>query len=359
MHITVKNSDLSKELSLIEKIVGRKPTLSILSNVLIQAQAGAVLLKTTDLEIGLVGACAATVHVPGAVTLPAKKLTELVRAQSSPEITLQADARGNVKFSSGKFVSRLQTLPVIDFPAIPTTDGLQMMTLPRAALQTVINHTRFAISNKDQRFFMKGAYIAFPENELIMATTDGARLALSTQTREGAADEPMLLQDKAIDELAALLAEPGDSTLTFGRSDKHYYFDIDARLFVSRMIDGKFPTYDRIIPKSNAHVALIDRLEFQSMLRRLVLINDDVVVLKFTEDLLSCRAASADLGDGAEEISIEYRAPELELRYKGSYLLDFLGAATSPQITVALKDETTAAVFTDGAYMNVIIGMRT
>ena len=125
------------------------------------------------------------------------------------------------------------------------------------------------------------------------------------------------------------------------------------------MNDGKFPTYDRIIPKSNAHVALIDRLECQSMLRRLVLINDDVVVLKFTEDLLSCRAASADLGDGAEEISIEYRAPELELRYKGSYLLDFLGAATSPQITVALKDETTAAVFTDGAYMNVIIGMRT
>lgn len=357
MKITVKNADLSRELNLLEKIVGKKVTIAVLGNVLIQASMGHLILSATDLEIGLVGACEADVEEAGAVTLPAKKLMEMVRAQTADTLTLASDKGGAVKLSSGKFSSRLQSLPATDFPGIPTIDGHPSITLPRAGLKDMIAQVRYAMSEKDQRYYLRGANMALNENELRLVTTDGARLSLTATKRDGPAWETCLIPDKALDELSALLAEPGNDDIVFAKSERHMFFDLDGRLLISRLVDGKFPAYDKIIPKHNIHPMELDRHELIPVLKRLLLI-DEVVVLTLDTDSLEVSSRSADVGDGEELVSVSYTGPRMELKYKGQYILDFLNAATGQRVTLSVKDAETAALFTDGDYLNVVMGMR-
>lgn len=357
MHITVKNSDFSRELNLLEKVVGKKPTISVLANVLITANMGGLLLSATDLEIGLMGACAADVHEPGAVTLPARKLMEIVRAQSDGALTLKEDTRGAVKFTSGKFTSRLQSLPARDFPGIPSIEGHPSLVLPRNGLKAGITQIRYAISDKDSRYYTQGAYLAFADNGLTMVSTDSARLAITQLARTGAARDAVLVPSKCLDELLVLLGEPGDSDVTFAQSERHLFFDLDGRVLISRQVDGKFPAYERIIPKHNEHKAMIARQEFVLILRRLVLIND-VVALSFKEHTLDASAVSVEVGDGAEHMVIDYAGPELLMRFRGEFLLDFLNAASSDNIVIAMRDTASPIILMDGGYQNVLMGMR-
>lgn len=357
MKVTVKNADIARELNHLEKIVGKKPTIQVLANVLIKAQEGTIILCATDLEIGLVGACAAQVDEPGSITLPAKKLVEIVRAQTDPELRLESDTRGAVQFTSGKFKSRLQSLPATDFPGIPSINGHPSMTLPRAPLKSMLQQVRYAMSDKDQRYYMRGAYMALPEGQLLLAATDMARLSLTEVPREGEPWESTLVPDKAVDELIALLSEDGQTDVTFVRSDRHLFFVVEGRLLISRQVDGKFPNYERIIPHNNQHVATIDRESFVAVLRRLILI-DEVVVLHLTEDALDCTAASAEVGDGAEAVPVNYSGPEMTLRFKGIYILDFLTAAIGQNVTMELAGADRPALLRDGQFINIVMGMR-
>jgi len=357
MDITVQNSDLLRELNLLEKVIGKKPTISVLSNVLIRAEMGGLSMAATDLEIGLISGCAADVMEAGAITLPAKKLLDLVRAQSDTKVTMKSDAKGAVKFNSGGFQSRLQSLPAADFVGIPNGDGLTQYAIPRAPLKDAVAQVRFAISDKDSRFYTKGAYVAFNEDSLLMAATDSARLALTTFKRTGPMREAVLVPSKCLDELSALLAEPGDGDVMFAQSDRHLFFDVDARLLISRQVDGKFPAYERIIPKNNTHKVTVSRLEFASVLKRLVLIHD-IVALSLKAFTLDLSAASAEVGDGVERLVVEYDGPDLNFKFQGQFILDFLSAATGEKVTLSFQHADSPALFSDGEYINVIMGMR-
>jgi len=356
MKITVKNADLSRELNLLEKIVGKKPTISVLANVLIRATMGTLSMSATDLEIGLVSGCPADVDTPGAVTLPAKKLVDIVRAQSDMIITLAADTRGAVKFTSGGFVSRLQSLPASDFPTIPDIEGHPSLTIPRAHLKEAIAQVRYAISDRDQKYYTKGALFVFDTDRLTFVATDSARLAITAIPRSGPEAESILVPAKCLDELSALLSEPGDGDITFAKSDRHIFFDLEGRLLISRQVEGKFPGYNRIIPKDNDYLCEVARDPFISVLKRLILI-DDVISLKFRSTGLEAFAASVDVGDGVELVEGTYNGPDVDMRFRGAYLLDFLGAATSPTVTMAVKNATSAALLVDNDYRNVVMGM--
>lgn len=357
MNITVAVADIARELGLLERIVGRKPTIPVLANVLIQANAGGLLLSATDLEIGLIGACAATVHEPGAVTLPAKKLVEIVRAQTNANIDLMRDKQGAVRFTSGGFNSRLQSLPAADFPRLPVMDGIETLTLPRAVVKTLIPQVRYAVSDKDQKYFLRGAMLVLHEGELLVAATDSSRIALSKAARDGAAAESVILPTKVLDELLALLSEQGTTDITFAHTERHLFFDLDGRLLISRQIDGKFPNYERIIPKQNEHVADIGREKFVTVMRRLILISP-TVLLSLSPSTLDVSSSSADVGEGLESIAVTYDGPKIDIRFNGQYVLDFLGGSASETVRLALKDGASPALFSDGDYINVIMGMR-
>lgn len=357
MNIIVKVVDLSRELNLLEKIVGKKPTISVLANVLIQAGMGHLTMAATDLEIGLVSGCVADVTEPGAITLPAKKLVEIVRAQTGDTITLTDDTRGAVKFASGKFASRLQALPAKDFVGIPNNDGMATWPIPRQALKQALPQVRYAISDKDTRYFTKGAFFSFDQDTLTVAATDQSRLSVVKMARPGDARDAILVPAKAVDELIALLNEPGDGDVLFAQSERHLFFEVDGRLFISRQVDGKFPAWERIVPKGNDKVATVDRQELIHVLKRMILL-DDIVQLSLQAFTLDVSSASADVGEGIERLVVEYDGPSLTLKYQGQYLLDFLSSATSEKVSLAFKDTVTAALLTDGDYMNVVMGMR-
>lgn len=356
MNITVKIVDLARELNFIEKIVAKKPTIPVLTNVLIQANMGGLVLSATDLEIGLIGACAAVVVESGAVTLPAKKLMELVRAQSAPDVVITSDAKGVVKIQSGKFLSRLQAMPAADFPGIPHMPSENLFIIPREPMRDMLKQVRFAISDTEKSYFMRGAYLASKDGKMVLAATDARRLSVTRYAHTDNLDAT-LISVKALDELFLLLGEPGDGDITFAKSERHLFFDLDGRLLIARQIDGKFPNFERIIPKGNDNVATVDRVEFATVLKRLILISD-VVVLVLSNGTLKASSSSNEIGDGVELVEANYTGPTLEVRYNGQFLIDYLDAATSETITFALKDATQALLMSDGEFINVVMGMK-
>lgn len=357
MKLTVDTNDFARELALLEKIVNHKATILVLGNVLIQAASGAMMLSATDLEIGLVGACAADVSEPGSVTLPAKKLMELVRAQSDETLTLATGPKGSVMFTSGGFASKLQSLPVADFPSIPSMVHEDAITLPRAPFRNMLAQVRYAIAEKDNRYFMNGALLVLDNNTMRLVATDSKRMSISTAPRVGAAEESVLIPQPTLDELVALLAETATTDVTFSRTERHLFFELDGRLLVSRQVDGKFPKYERIIPKDNTFVMTLGRLALVPVVKRAMLINE-VITVTLSAEALTVSALHAAVGEASESVAATYDGPPMTMSYNGQFLLDYLAQAVNPQVSLQVKDKSTAAIFTDDAYIGVIMGMQ-
>src|SRR4051812_12848794 len=185
MELVVRKTDLLRELQLFQGIVERKNTIPILANVLLNAADGEVKMLATDLEVGLRSKCAATVTKPGSLTLPAKKLYEIVKALPETDIRIAEDKNG-VKVAADRFDSRMQTLPREDFPTLPESGGTPSATLQRDAVKEMVAKTQFAITGEDTRYFLNGAQFVLRPDTMSLVATDGHRLALVTAARDGA-----------------------------------------------------------------------------------------------------------------------------------------------------------------------------
>src|SRR5262249_29272019 len=255
--------DLLRELQLFQGIVERKNTIPILANVLMEAKGDEVRFLATDLEVGLRSKCAAAVAKGGALTLPAKKFYEIVKSLPETDIRIAED-KGGVKVAADRFHSRMQTLPREDFPTLPENGGgggTSRATLPRTAVREMVAKTSFAITGEDTRYFLNGALFVLRPGDMSLVATDGHRLALVTVAREGKTvsgsgvekegDEvKAILPKKTLGELSRLLQD-GDQDIQYERGENHLFFDVGGRLLISRMIDGQFPAYERVIPKGN------------------------------------------------------------------------------------------------------------
>ena len=186
MELVVRKTDLLRELQLFQGIVERKNTIPILANVLIEADGNEVKLLATDLEVGLRSRCAASVTKGGSLTLPAKKLFEIIKALPETDVRIEEDKNG-VKVAADRFDSRMQTLPREDFPTLPDASGAFSATLPREALKQMIAKTQFAITGEDTRYFLNGALFILRPDSMSLVSTDGHRLALINAARDTSA----------------------------------------------------------------------------------------------------------------------------------------------------------------------------
>src|SRR6476620_2331603 len=261
MELVVRKTDLLRELQLFQGIVERKNTIPILANVLIEATDGEVKMLATDLEVGLRSRCDATVTKRGILTLPAKKLYEIVKALPETDVRIESDKNG-VKVAADRFDSRMQTLPREDFPSLPEATGAVSATLPRDVLKQMVGKTQFAITGEDTRYFLNGALFILRSDAMKLVSTDGHRLALVSVPRQaegGSEDEVrVILPRKTLLELGRLLSE-GDGDILYERGENHLFFNIGGRLLISRMIDVQFPALERVIPKSNDKRVECDR----------------------------------------------------------------------------------------------------
>jgi DNA polymerase-3 subunit beta len=371
MELVVRKTDLLRELQLFQGIVERKNTIPILANVLMEANGDEVKLLATDLEVGLRSRCSAAVAKGGSLTLPAKKLYEIVKALPETDVRIEEDKNG-VKVAADRFDSRMQTLPREDFPTLPESTGADSAMLPREVLKQMVAKTQFAITGEDTRYFLNGALFILGSDSMRLVSTDGHRLALISVPSDkgkgkGRAEEEVrvILPRKTLLELGRLLAE-GEGDIQYERGENHLFFDIGGRLLISRMIDGQFPAFERVIPKNNDKHVEFDRDRLTSAVKRVALLsNERSRAVKFQIDAgkVEIASSSPEFGEAKEVLMVDYAASPVTICFNAQYVLDFLGVIETDSVSLEFKDEMSQAVMKPvGAegydYTYVIMPMR-
>jgi DNA polymerase III subunit beta len=369
MELVVRKNDLLRELQLFQGIVERKNTIPILANVLMEANGDEVRFLATDLEVGLRSRCTASVAKSGALTLPAKKFYEIIKSLPETDIRIAED-KGGVKVAADRFDSRMQTLPREDFPTLPEAGGAVSATLPRAAIREMVAKTQFAITGEDTRYFLNGALFVLRPDSMSLVATDGHRLALVNVPRDGKAgtetDEVRaILPKKTLGELGRLLAD-GDEDIHYERGENHLFFDVGGRMLISRMIDGQFPAYERVIPKGNDKHIEFERDRLTNAVKRVALLSNErsrAVKFQIEQGKVDVTSSSPEIGEAHEMLPVDYSGAPMQICFNAQYVLDFLAAVSTDVVSFELKDEVSQAVVKPvGAegydYTYVIMPMR-
>jgi DNA polymerase-3 subunit beta len=368
MELVARKADLVRELQFFQQIVERKNTIPILANVLIESTGNEVTLLATDLEVALRSRCEAAVNKPGSVTLPAKKLYEVVRALPDGDVNIETDKGGNsVKVSGGQFSSKMPTLPREDFPSLPEAGGGVKATIDGKSLAQMVTKTQFAITGEDTRFYLNGAQFVLRSEDMTFVATDGHRLALMNVKHEGSKGDDIkaILPRKTLAELGRLLAE-GNNNVNYERGENHLFFEIGPRLLISRMIDGQFPAYERVVPKGNDKHVEFERDRLTQAVRRVSILSNErsrAVKMMLDKGKVEVTSSSPEFGEAREPIPVDYSGPALTICFNAQYVLDFLGVVETDVVALELKDEVSQAVMkpvgADGYdYTYVIMPMR-
>ena len=374
MELVVRKTDLLRELQLFQGIVERKNTIPILANVLLEANGTEVKMLATDLEVALRSKCPATVSKGGSLTLPAKKLYEIVKALPETDVRIEED-KGGVKVAADRFDSRMQTLPREDFPSLPDSTGTVSATLPRDVLRQMVSKTQFAITGEDTRYFLNGALFLLRPDSMGLVSTDGHRLAHITVPRNGGGGKAVkgtpdeetrvILPRKTLLELGRLLAE-GEGDITYERGENHLFFTLGERLLISRMIDGQFPAFERVIPKNNDKHVEFDRDRLTAAVKRVALLSNErsrAVKFQIDKGKVEIASSSPEFGEAKEVLMVDYTAAPVTICFNAQYVLDFLGVCETDTVSLDFKDEMSQAVLKPiGAegydYTYVIMPMR-
>tara|TARA_B100000029_G_scaffold494039_2_gene557274 strand:- start:4245 stop:5357 length:1113 start_codon:yes stop_codon:yes gene_type:complete len=369
MDLSVRKSDLLGELQFFQGVIERKNTIPILANVLVEAGSdGTLKLLATDLELGLRSQCKALVKKPGELTLPAKKLFEIVRELPETDIRIKQDGEKNqVTITADQFKSRIQTLPKTEFPDVPKPPNVNPVSLLREELHLMVSRTQFAITGEDTRYFLNGALFVLKTNSMDLVATDGHRLALATTSREKEEIEETrtIFPKKTLIELSKLLADSKNKDISYECGEAHLFFRVDGRELISRMIDAQFPAFERVIPKGNDKRIEFDRDRLTSAIKRVRLLSSErsqAVKMRLTDNQVEVRSESAEVGEATEELEVNYSGEEVEICFNAQYVLDFLAVVNVDSVVLELKDEMSQAVMhpagEETAYTYVIMPMR-
>jgi DNA polymerase III subunit beta len=368
MELVVRKSDLLRELQLFQGIVERNNTIPVLANVLMEAEGEELRFLATDLQVALRSRCPASVAKAGRLTLPAKKLFEIIRVLPETDVRIEQDKSG-VKVAADRFDSRIQTMPADDFPSLPRATGESTLTLPSALLGQMIARTQFATTSDDTRYFLNGVLLVASANQFSLVATDGHRLALAQAAREGtgpAEEIRVILPRKTVAELGRLLPEV-DGEISYERQENHLFFKVGDRVLISRMIEGQFPAFERVVPKGNDKVVEFERERLASALKRVGLLSPErsrAVKFSIEPGKAEVSSSSPEFGEAKEIIQVdEYAGPQLQIGFNGQYVLQFLDVVATDKVALELKDEVSQAVMKpigqDGfEYTYVLMPMR-
>jgi DNA polymerase-3 subunit beta len=343
MKATIERATLLKSLGHVQSVVERRNTIPILSNVLIEARDdGSLRLMATDLDLQVDESVPANVDQAGATTVSAHTLFDIVRKLpegSQVEITA---AEGKMQVIAGRSRFNLSTLPRDDFPVIAEGDLPTRFELPAATLRQVIEKTRFAISSEETRYYLMGIFFHVIDDQLRAAATDGHRLARITVPRPDGAEEmpDVIVPRKAIAELFKLLEEL-EGTVEISLSPTKIRFGLGSAILTSKLIDGTFPDYNRVIPTGNDKLLKLDPKSFSAGVDRVSTIASEktrAVKISVDRDKVTLSVTSPENGVATEELAADYGADGIEIGFNAKYLLDILGEIDGDVVEVHLAD---------------------
>ncbi|MGQ0589687.1 MAG: DNA polymerase III subunit beta [Sphingosinicella sp.] len=346
MKATIERATLLKGLGHVHSVVERRNTIPILSNVLIEADVeSGIRLMATDLDLQINETVEANVTEPGATTVPAHTLFDIVRKLPEGSQVELIAAEGRMQVNAGRARFTLSTLPRDDFPVIAEGELPTQFELPAATLRQIIDKTKFAISTEETRYYLNGIYLHVSDEAqpvLKAAATDGHRLARVTVPRpEGAQGMPgVIIPRKCVAELRKLLDEV-DGTVQVSLSDSKIRFGLGNAVLTSKLIDGTFPDYSRVIPTANDKLLKIDPRGFEEGVDRVSTIASErtrAVKMTLDRDRITLSVTSPENGTAAEEVPADYGADSFEIGFNARYLLDILGQIEGDTVEVHLAD---------------------
>jgi DNA polymerase-3 subunit beta len=362
MKATVERATLLKCLAHVHSVVERRNTIPILGNVLIEAHAGGLRFVGTDLDLQLVENAPATVEQEGATTVPAATLFDIARKlPDGAQVALSA-AESRLTVVAGRFRSSLGTLPREDFPVIAEGELPVRFTLPAATVRELIDKTRFAISTEETRYYLNGIFLhatnAGGRDALRAVATDGHRLARVTLDQpDGAKDMPdVIVPRKCVGEVRKLLDE-ADGDIAVSLSASKIRFDFGAAQLTSKLIDGTFPDYSRVIPTANDRLLKVDPRSFAEGVDRVAAIAQEktrAVKLALDKDRITLSVTSPEAGTAAEELPADYAATPFEVGFNSRYLLDILAHVDGEEVEVHMADASAPTLIREHAKSNAL-----
>ena len=366
MKLTIDRVSLLRPLSHVQSVVERRNTIPILANVVLRAEDGQLSLTATDMDMDIATEVGCAVVTSGTVTTSAHMLYDIARKlPDGAEVELTV-ADGHVNINAGRSSFRLPTLPVEDFPAISSNDLPVNFTLTAVDLRDLVDTTRFAISNEETRYYLNGIYLHKAEDgNLCAVATDGHRLALTRQSLPtGASQMPsVILPRKAVSELRKLL-DDHDGDVSIGLSETRAKFGFGAVRLTSKLIDGTFPDYTRVIPGGNDRIMQVDASSFSAAVDRVSTISSEKsrsVKMGLKAGLLTLSASNTDASSAMEELEVSYNGPEMDIGFNARYLLDIAGQVNNDIVEFALADQGSPSLVRapgDDASLFVLMPMR-
>lgn len=369
LKLTIERAALLSLLNHTRSVVEARNTIPILSNVLLRADGEALHITATDMDIEVVESCPAVVSAPGVATVPAGTLYDIVRKLPNGEqISMELDAgkhRVTLKAGRSKFV--LGALSAEDFPVMGMAEVMTAFDIPADDLKALLDRTKFAMSNEQTRFMLNGIYLhAKPAERLLRAAaTDGHRLArVEVPLPDGAADMPgIILPRKTVGELRKLLEEAaGDVRMAV--SSHKIRIEVSGIVITSKLIDGTFPDYERVIPTGNEHRLTVDAKEFAKAVDRVATVSTEksrAVKLSLSDSALKLSATNSDGGAGDDELDVEYGAPAMTVGFNAKYLLETLQQIDGVTVRFDLHDTMSPVIVTDPEapeFLGVIMPLR-
>jgi len=346
MKATIERANLLKCLGHVQSVVERRNTIPILSNVLIEASGDGIRLMATDLDLQIVESVEAQVELPGATTVSAHTLFDIARKlPEGSQVSLTAED-GKMQVVAARSRFNLQTLPRDDFPVIAEGDLPTSFELPVQTLKEMIDKTRFAISTEETRYYLNGIFFHVADEGqpvLKAAATDGHRLARVTMPRpEGAAGMPdIIVPRKCVAEIRKLLDEAEGNVLIALSASKIRFSLPSGAVLTSKLIDGTFPDYSRVIPTGNDKLLRIDPKSFMQGVDRVSTIASEktrAVKMALEKDRITLSVTSPENGTAAEEVPGEYGSDPFEIGFNAKYLMDILGQVEGDAVEVHLAD---------------------
>jgi len=349
MKLRIARDELLTGLQRVQGVVEKRNTMPILSNILLEAKADGVDILATDLEIGMRGLYKATVHEPGAVTLSARKLYEILKELRDGEIELTVGENNWAVIQAGKSHFKIMGLPSSDFPALPAIDREGLIPLTGAGLSELIRKTLFAAGDNDARYILNGLLVTLTTLEkktmLRLVGTDGHRLAVAEQevgvapSKDAPKEIKAIIPKKAAFEMRRLLEE-GDGEPLIGFTKNLMIFRKSGLLLTSRLMEGNYPNYQQVIPKDHDRRATVARLEMEGALRRVSVLSRDktnAVKMTLSAGRMALFTSNPDFGEATEELPAQYTGETLTTGFNARYLLDVLGVIDGESVSLQLE----------------------
>jgi DNA polymerase-3 subunit beta len=351
MKTIIKRDELLKALQNVIGAVERRQTLPILGNIFFRASEGVLSLTATDLEIEIVCIVSSEDIQDFQTTIPARKIFDICKALGDGSDIKLTIEESKVIIVSERSQFTLATLPAKDFPGLDDIEAQQEFSIPQNALKSLIDKTSFAMAQQDVRYYLNGLLVELSKGLLKLVATDGHRLALSEYEVDIDLefDKQIIIPRKGVMELARFL-DSTETPVKLTLSQNHIKVETDKLSFISKLIDGKFPDYNRVIPVDGNKLMTVNRELLKKALTRISILSNEKyrgIRLTLTTGNLAIQANNPDQEEAEEELSVDYDETEIEIGFNVTYIIDILNVLTSENVQFKLKDSNSSCIVSD------------